>query len=176
MIASRIYLIGFMGSGKTTITKLLADQLNFSHLDTDNALEKLYGTSITAMFQENGEPWFRDEESKILKLTTQLDNYVISTGGGLPCFNNNIETINNYGTSIHIESSTGSIERLYKEKEKRPLIREFESFHRFDNYVSAQLLIRRPYYSKAQISITSEATAEHTVQLLIAQLLKTESS
>ena len=98
-----IYLIGFMGVGKSTITKQLAKQLNISFLDTDQKIKKKKKKSISNIFKINGEIYFRKLETKLLY---QLNNkQVIACGGGLPLFNNNMEYIKKTGVSIYLKAS-----------------------------------------------------------------------
>ena len=105
-----IYLIGFMGSGKSTLGTLLSNSLNFNFIDTDKLIEKRNSMSISNIFKTKGELFFRNEETKIIKEIIKLKKTIVSTGGGMPCFNNNIETLNKYGKTIYLDYD---IESLY---------------------------------------------------------------
>ncbi|HIF14924.1 MAG TPA: shikimate kinase, partial [Bacteroidetes bacterium] len=93
-------ILGFMGSGKTTIGKQLAKKLNYNFIDLDQYIEKALNTSVSSIFSDKGEPYFRDIETSYLKKALELKNSVISLGGGTPCFNNNMDIINVHSKSI----------------------------------------------------------------------------
>ncbi|MDD4529574.1 MAG: shikimate kinase, partial [Bacteroidales bacterium] len=120
----RIFLVGFMFSGKSTVGKLLAKSMGYEHIDTDHMFESLYNISINDFFEKYGQDLFRELEHKLLLTLIEKDNIVISTGGGLPCFHNNMELIKQNGISIHINMSFKSIiHRQKKSKKNRPLLR-----------------------------------------------------
>jgi shikimate kinase len=100
-----IFLIGFMGSGKTSIGKKLAKKMKYAFLDLDQEIEKQENLSISEIFEIHGEDYFRVLEKKVLVDLTQLSNTVVSCGGGTPCHYNNIELINNAGISIYLQLS-----------------------------------------------------------------------
>ena len=119
-----IYLIGFMGSGKTTAGKKLARKLAYNFVDLDSLIESETGMSIQNYFGEFGEEKFRLLEQKTLKSTFAFKNTVVSTGGGAPCFFNNIDEINSKGLSIYLKADINLIiSRLQGGKNKRPLIK-----------------------------------------------------
>ena len=101
----RIYLIGFMGSGKTSIGKRIAKILNYNFLDMDDYLERKFGKSIPDIFKDDGEGRFREMERETLHNTFEMKNVVIAAGGGTPCFFDNIEQINKYGVSYYLKRS-----------------------------------------------------------------------
>jgi shikimate kinase len=98
-----IYLIGLPGSGKTTLGKELAQKLNYKFIDTDSEIVKQYNESIDSIFESKGEDYFRKAEQSVLHLCSKNENQLISTGGGLPCFFDNLEFINKNGISIYID-------------------------------------------------------------------------
>ena len=98
-----VYLIGYMGAGKSTITKLLANKFQLPFYDTDQEIEKNEKRSISDIFKKEGELYFRMLETEILKSINQ--NSIISCGGGLPIYNNNMELINSKGISIYLKAS-----------------------------------------------------------------------
>lgn len=119
----RVFIIGFMGCGKTTWGRKLANHLGFEFMDLDHVFEAKAGTSITEYFTANGQDAFRHMESSILKDTEYPENVVVSTGGGLPCFFDNMDWMNTNGQSLYIKLSPKTLaERLDKGKTTRPLI------------------------------------------------------
>lgn len=120
----KIYLIGFMGSGKSTFGKKLAKELNLTFIDLDKVIEEKAKCSVTEIFKYLGEDTFRTMESEALKSFEHLEGFVMATGGGTPCYFNNIEYINKTGISIYIDLDTKSIyNRLANAKNIRPTIK-----------------------------------------------------
>lgn len=119
-----IFLLGFMGSGKTTLGKKLAHQLGYHFIDLDQAIEQNTGSTISEIFAAHGEAYFRDMETAELKKIVASDSTnVIALGGGTPCFNNNMEIVNHSGLSIYIKYNAGILtSRLLNAKSERPLI------------------------------------------------------
>jgi len=105
----RIFLIGFMGSGKTTVGQKLARRLGYSFIDMDMQIEKESSMSINQIFKELGEDGFRRREHDLLLRIIRMDNVVVSTGGGVPCFDNNMELINQNGMSIYLKMTPESL-------------------------------------------------------------------
>mgnify|MGYP006107353225 CR=1 FL=1 len=140
-----VYLIGFMGSGKTTISKLLANKLQLPFYDTDHEIEKNENRSISDIFKKEGELYFRKLETEVLKSINQ--NSIIACGGGLPIYNNNMELINSKGISIYLKASVNILfNRLKKEKESRPLINS-KTNEELEFYIKNELQNRNPFYT-----------------------------
>jgi shikimate kinase len=146
-----------MYSGKTTVGKQLAKKLNYDFFDTDVMFENLYKTTIPEFFEQHGEIAFRTAERKILEdLKTYSNNIVISTGGGLPCFNNNIELMQEMGVVIYLEASVGAIySRFEKSKHPRPLLANL-SKEDVIKKIENQLFEREKFYNQANITISAE--------------------
>ena len=131
-----IFLVGFMGSGKSTVGQKLARRLGYSFVDMDARLEGEHGKTINEIFEKLGEKAFRKMESNLLKELVSLQDTVISTGGGLPCTGNNMDLINREGVSIYLRMEPEALlNRLSRGKSRRPLIRhlsrqELETFIR----------------------------------------------
>ncbi|MEO8887213.1 MAG: shikimate kinase [Mucilaginibacter sp.] len=120
----KIFLIGFMGCGKTTWSKKLAAHLGYDFIDLDHVLQDKVGMTIAEYFAAHGEEAFRKLESSILKDTEYPENTVISTGGGLPCFFNNLQWMNANGKTLYIKLSPKTLaERLENAKTERPVLR-----------------------------------------------------
>lgn len=153
-----IYLIGYMGSGKTTIGPRLANGLGFHFLDLDVYIEEKYRLSIKDFFQKYGEDKFRKIENEALIETFRLNNYIISTGGGTACFFNNISLINQHGISVYLKLSPEIlVHRLKNSRKPRPLVKDFEP-HEFKNSIAAHLKLREPFYQQATYIVDANRT------------------
>jgi len=149
----KIYLIGYMGSGKSTIGKLLSDQLKLDFIDLDKYIEHETGKSITEIFAQNGEAGFRVMEHDYLKKVVTKDNMVVSLGGGTPCFHNNIDLINKNGTSVYLDVDLDVLtKRLSKEKNDRPLIKNLNDTE-LKSFIERNLEKRETIYKQASIII-----------------------
>jgi len=152
----KIYLIGYMGSGKTTVGKKLARSLNYEFIDLDNQIEAVLGTTISDFFQEQGEDAFRNIEREELHKTFQTENTVISLGGGTPCFFDNLEQINKHGKSVYLKlSATSLASRLQNAKTPRPLIKNLTDGELFE-FVQQQLGERERFYNRTHLLIKGE--------------------
>ncbi len=149
----KIILLGFMGSGKSVFGKRLAKRLNIKFFDLDKHIEQNYRMTIPSIFSTFDETVFRNIEKIELVKILKEDSFVLSCGGGTPCFNNNIDTINDYGLSIYIELDQESlVERLSKSRTKRPLITGLKQ-EELANKVSELLKIREKNYKQAHITV-----------------------
>jgi shikimate kinase len=120
---SRVYLIGFMGCGKTSWGKKLAAGLGYNFIDLDHTLEAQVGCTIAEYFASHGEEAFRKLESEVLKTTEYPENVIVSTGGGLPCFFDNMDWMNSHGQTLYIQlSPKGLASRLENAKTPRPVL------------------------------------------------------
>lgn len=146
---TRIFLIGYMGAGKTTLGRALAKELDIQFIDLDSYIEKRLCKSVSQIFAENGEEGFRDIERRMLHEVGDFENVVISTGGGTPCFFDNIEYMNRQGATVFLDVP---VERLFIRlkiaRKKRPLIME-KNDDELRDFITEQLAKRMPYYSKA---------------------------
>lgn len=146
-----LYLIGFMGVGKTTIGKLVASQKNLKFIDTDQEIEKSNKKSILDIFDENGEEYFRKLETECLINISK--NQVVACGGGLPIYNNNMSFIKKSGKSIYLKATNNIIfKRLFKNLKKRPLINNMKKEH-LNEFIKAELTKREKIYSMADYTI-----------------------
>jgi len=147
----RIYLIGFMASGKSTIAAHLAKQLNWTAHDLDAMIVEKAGKSIPQIFADEGEEFFRRLERDCLHDTQEWSNSVIATGGGTPCFWNNMVWINNNGSSVYLQTTVNTLsKRLWKAKYSRPLVSKFTNKIDLHTFVSQKLTARNIFYTKAQ--------------------------
>ena len=123
MKATNIFLIGLMGSGKTTIGKLLAKKLNRSFIDTDQLIEQKTGVDVSMIFEFEGERGFRDRETKLLSDLSEKLNHVISTGGGVVLSKFNRDIISNSGTTFYLKTYPKELSLRLKNDKTRPLLK-----------------------------------------------------
>lgn len=151
----RIFLIGFMGSGKTTLGKQLARKLGYRFIDQDDYIEETSGLTIAEYFSRNGEQAFRKYEHEALKNLLEFDNVVISTGGGAPCFFNNIDMMNENGLAIYLRMKPEVLKsRLKHAQAERPLIKG-KTEEELLEFIKSKLTEREPFYLKAKHVIES---------------------
>lgn len=144
-----IYLIGFMGSGKSFSGKLLATLFGLHFLDLDHYIEESCNLSIPEIFLQFGEFSFREKESFYLRKTAEKTNMLISCGGGTPCFNENMGWIKNNGISIYLKTSEELLfTRLNKQKKGRPLISSMTD-DELKDYISKKIKEREFFYNQA---------------------------
>lgn len=170
MKQQNVYLIGFMGSGKSTIGQLLAKELAYQWIDLDELIIARNKMSVSKIFSTYGERFFRKEEATVLRNTQNLDKALISCGGGTPCFENNMAWINQHGLSIFIDPAIPILlDRLLKGQDKRPLLREKHT-QELEVFISQKLTERRAIYEQAHIHYTQEEEDVQTVALILAQI------
>jgi len=144
-----IFLVGFMGSGKSTVGRGLAGRLGYSFIDMDARLEAEHGMTINEIFEKLGEKAFREMENSLLEEMVSLQDTVISTGGGLPCTGNNMDLINEKGVSIYLRMEPEALlNRLSRGKRRRPLIRDL-SRDELETFIREKLREREPVYLRA---------------------------
>jgi shikimate kinase len=145
----KIFLIGFMGSGKSVFGKKLAKHLDLEFADLDTLIEQRYKMTVPGIFTRFDEPLFRNLETKTLNDFIANDNFVLACGGGTPCFNNNMDLINDSGISIYLEMNPKALsDRLIKSKTKRPLLANTNPEELYTK-ISQMLESRDKFYSKA---------------------------
>ncbi|WP_296313287.1 shikimate kinase [Winogradskyella sp. UBA3174] len=171
-----VILMGYMGSGKSTISKELATVLNFSFLDLDDYIINKESASISELFKTKGEIYFRKKETAYLKeLTSSKNNYVIALGGGTPCYGNNIELlVNNPNVvSFYLKLSIPSLaQRLFTEREKRPLISHLETEAMLLEFIGKHVFERVQYYTKANHTIsTDNKSKQEVVEQIVMNLI-----
>lgn len=149
----RIYLIGYMGSGKSTIGSGLAPLLKMEFIDLDRYIENRWHKSIPLIFEENGEEGFRKIEQKALLEVSEFEDVVVATGGGAPCFFNNMELMNETGITIYLNSDIETLTaRLTKSQNQRPLIKK-KSKEELQIFISEALKQRAQFYERSKIIV-----------------------
>ena len=145
-----------MSAGKSTTAKRLANRLGMEAFDTDRLFEARYKISINDFFHKYDANLYRRLETQILHDTLQYDNAVIATGGGTPCFNGNMDWMNQHGFTIFLKISPQSaITRLSQSKVKRPLVYERPPEELAD-FIQNNYAERMPFYEKAQLTFKGE--------------------
>ena len=167
----RIYLIGYMGSGKTTVGNRLAKKLCFQFVDIDHFIENRYRKTINDIFSEKGEDAFREMEHEALKELSLFENVVISTGGGAPCFYNNMELMNKSGFTVYLKTSPDELaKRLKNGKHQRPLLKDKATEEIF-SFITENMAKRDFYYTQAKLILdVEENDTDHIVDELISYL------
>lgn len=153
---TRILLIGYMGAGKTTLGAALAETLGLDFIDLDLFIEERFRKSISQIFAEKGEAEFRLIEQRMLHEVAEFENVIISTGGGTPCFFDNIDYMNNQGLTVYLKVPIDRLfTRLSIARNKRPLIKD-KNDDELLNFIQEQLAKREPYYKKATHTFVSD--------------------
>jgi len=168
-----IFLIGYMGSGKTVVGKLLSKSINYNFYDLDKFIELNEKKSISEIFRLKNEIYFREIESKYLnELISVKEKKIISTGGGTPCYSNNIDLINNNSVSIYLKASVDTlVKRLNDAKINRPLISHLKDKSELKDFISKHLFERNYFYEKAKIKIkTDDLKLSEIINLIIGSL------
>lgn len=167
----RIFLIGFMGSGKSYTGKRLAAALGYDSYDLDALIEAQEDCKIAAIFEEKGEARFREIEQQTLHRTADSEDVVISCGGGTPCFFDNMEWMNARGVTIWLDPAVETVlSRLQRKPHKRPLLAGLDTEAQWMEFIERKLEERRPFYEKAQLmyrQTNEEADAAEELVTLI---------
>lgn len=155
-----VALMGYMGSGKSTIGKNLATVLNYKFLDLDEYISEQENCSIPELFKNKGEIYFRKKETQYLnEVLSTKDNLVLALGGGTPCYGNNINILldNSNVNLFYLKLSIPNLVlRLFKEKDSRPLISHLTTKEELTEFIGKHLFERTQYYNQASNIITSD--------------------
>ena len=153
---TRLILIGFMGSGKTTLGRALAKALGLTFIDLDNYIELRRCKSINRIFEESGEDGFRTIERNLLHEVCEFEDVIISAGGGTPCFFDNIDYMNLQGTTVYLQvHNERLLERLRIAKSRRPLLKD-KNDEEIKVFIEEQLARREQFYLKADHIFTAD--------------------
>jgi shikimate kinase len=167
IVKMRIFVIGFMGSGKTTWGRMIAEKMGMIFYDLDDMIEKRVNLKINNIFEKKGESYFRKIEAVALRELYVQDNFVLACGGGTPCYYDNMSFINSQGVSVWMNTPKQVMAtRLLEEAENRPLIRNL-SPTKLQELIDDKLEERLQYYNQAQLVIDP---SEVTIDDLILQL------
>ena len=164
-----IFLIGFMGSGKTYWGRIWAEANGYAFIDLDEVIETAAGRTIAAIFDKNEEVYFRELEAEKLRSLDLQKDTIIACGGGTPCFHNNMEWMDTQGTTVYLKSSSSQVlERVKAEKAKRPLLKKVNPAELLF-FIEQKLKEREPFYLQAKIIIhVDKLTTESFAQKILS--------
>lgn len=168
----KIILIGYMGAGKTTLGKVLAQKMGLTFYDLDEYIEDRFHRTIPQIFAESGESGFRDLERRMLHEVAEFEDVIISCGGGTPCFFDNMDYMNTCGETVFLNASPEALKaHLLMGKTQRPLI-QGKSPEELLDFIKDSLQKRLPYYKKAKHTlsidvINTNADIAHYVNQII---------
>lgn len=152
----RIFLVGYMGAGKTTIGKVLSKMVGLTFIDLDYYIEGRFRKTVSQLFAERGEEGFRTIERNMLHEVAEFEDVLISTGGGTPCFFDNMAFMRQQGTTIYLQVSVGELaNRLELCKQTRPVLKN-RSGEELKAFVQESLASRSPFYEQAQITFNTD--------------------
>jgi shikimate kinase len=165
-----IILVGFMGCGKSTLGRTLAKHLKYSFLDADEAIESEQQLKIPAIFEQYGEDHFRKIETQFIQKLHLKTNVVLATGGGMPCFGENMQLLNQVGITFYLQRSIPElVHRLSNAKKPRPLIHG-KNKEELTQYVAEILPKRETYYLQSNFVLDRTQQNAMFIQFLLNQL------
>ncbi len=162
-----IYLVGFMGTGKTAVGKILAQRLDKEFVEMDEVIEERQGRPIVEIFKDPGEPYFRKLETQLLSELSKRADLVISCGGGLICNEDNLKTLKETGTVFNLKSSAQMIYERTKKYAHRPLLNVEDPVKQIEELIQK----REPYYCQAHYTIESEEQSPQEVTSAIIKIV-----
>lgn len=172
----KIFLIGFMGSGKTYLGKQLASKLGFLFVDVDSIIENTEGVTIAQLFDSQGETYFRKIESERLQGLGKWDEVIISTGGGAPCYHDNMDWMNAHGITVYLKTDPQLLlNRLKSETENRPLLRGKTDTELLE-FIINKVRERTPFYEKAKIIVQQNEDGDEIIFEILKKILDSRSS
>ena len=169
----RIFLTGYMGAGKTTLGKALARELHIPFIDLDWYIEERFHKTVGELFSERGEASFRELEKNMLHEVGEFEDVVISTGGGAPCFFDNMEYMNRVGTTVFLDVDPKVLfSRLRVAKQQRPILQGKKDDELLDFIVKA-LEKRAPFYRQANYIYCADKLEDRSqIETSVQQLRK----
>ena len=161
---TKISLMGYMGSGKSTVAGILATKMNVPAIDLDDYINEKEGLSIPEIFASRGEIYFRKMENVYLKeLLDSGRSFVLALGGGTPCYANNMEMLLKKSRSVYLRASVSTLfDRLVRERESRPMISDL-SEEQLAEFIAKHLFERREFYEKAERVISIEDKSPESI-------------
>lgn len=169
-----LIIVGYMASGKSTIGRKLAHRLGLNFIDTDIFIENRFRKRIVDLFELWGEDTFREREHIITQEVVGIQDVVISTGGGLPCYHNNMDILLSEGTTIYLDINNENLtERLELCKRTRPTVRN-KRIEEIKEYIDEAMIMRRPIYEKSHLIIDSNFVKDdYGEEIIVTQIIDT---
>ena len=166
-----IFLIGYMAAGKTTLGRRVAEHLQVEFIDLDAYIEARYRKRVADLFAERGEAGFRDIERRMLHEVAEFDNVLVATGGGTPCFFDNMDYMRTRGVTVYLSASVPTLcRRLLRARVKRPLVMG-KSAEELGDYIAQMLKQRETYYLQADHTLDAEQyESTHSVDEAVHRL------
>lgn len=167
-----IVLLGYMGSGKSTIGKQLAENTDMNFNDLDDLIVENEGMPINAIFEKKGELYFRKKEHQILfSFLEKQTSSILSLGGGTPCYFDTMEDLLSHGyTTVYLKAGIATLaQRLWTEKAHRPMISHIENEMELNEFIGKHLFERNPFYQKAKMTVNVDAKS---INEIVAEIVK----
>jgi len=162
----KIILIGYMGSGKSSVGRQLAASLNYKFIDLDQAIAQETGSSISDLFATKGEVYFRKMERKLLaKILTDSSNLVLASGGGTPCYGDMIQFLKSVAsTTVYLKTSNEELtRRLFNERQQRPLIAHLNTELLLNDFIKKHLFERSYFYNQSDLKVATDSRSVETI-------------
>ena len=169
---ANIALIGFMGAGKTTVGRLVAEQLHFDYLDTDEMIQSRTGRSITDIFTQTGEPAFRELERQVVAELAARERLVLATGGGLPAGAGNLASLKTHALVVCLWASPEKIWERVRFQTHRPLLHDPDPQKKIRELLSA----REPFYKQADVLVNTDTRSVREVAMQVVHQFKLAQS
>ena len=168
----KIFLIGYMASGKSVVAEKLSQLLGFRFIDTDKWIEARCCKSIPEIFSDLGEAFFREKEKECLEFLVDHQDIVIATGGGMPCSDNAIELMIELGETLYLEAEVSTlISRLWNEQSERPMITDIQTKEDLHRFISNHLSQREEYYKKCKHIVCVDGKSVEEISKEIKRIL-----
>ena len=168
----KLVFLGYMASGKSAVASDFSTLLNLEFIDLDAYIEKQEGASISEIFASKGEVYFRKKENHyLIDLLDQDRSFILSVGGGTPCFTGNMKIIQEKAISVYLKASIQTIyKRIVNEKSKRPLVAEIPD-QDLEEFIAKHLFERAPYYKKASYTVNVDDKSIKDLSKEISELM-----
>ncbi|WP_204347064.1 shikimate kinase [Psychroserpens algicola] len=169
-----LFLVGYMGSGKSVVGQQLSEILGYNYIDFDDYIERKENATIRTIFETKGEIYFRKAESSYLKDLSKLKETIVSLGGGTPCYGDNMQTLLNTKESVcvYLKASIPTLtKRLFNERAKRPLLAHIDSESMLSEFIGKHIFERAPFYEQSSLSIqTDDKSISEIVEAIVLKL------
>ena len=164
----KYFLVGMPASGKSSLAKMISKEINIQFIDLDKEIEAIEKKSINELFNLKGEKYFRKIESEVLYSIIKSNNsFILATGGGTPCFNNNMKIINDNGVSIFLDVKISELENRLKNKKDRPLLNRYQDRGQILKKMYDE---RKSFYQESNHTISEIKDQKKEILLIIRQL------